>query len=322
MSSPTRSSPDARSIKARLRLDAVFRFYAVPLRRGGAERRTGVCPSCGPRSRRDAVSVNIEKGLWRCLVCGHGGDAFTAIAAFERLRLPRDFDRAVARAEIILGSEAADVDPVEADAPVDSARAAIARAGRTWSLLALIHPRGVAYLRERGLDTRALIAAGVVRFWNTGEPTVALHDERGFVHGVAIRQLRDDGPKVTSLRGCTTRGTLVGKVTQVRRGSTVVVCEGVTDALASTLLWPDAVVLGAAGAARMPEVAELAARAIVAAGGGHVLLAVDEDDAGIVAGRDAIAAMVAAGLDQRQIAIPPLGGAHDAVAAYAKGWRP
>jgi hypothetical protein len=79
-------------------------------------------------------------------------------------------------------------------------------------------------------------------------------------------------------------------------------------ALAATLAWPSAVVLGANGHGRMRFVAELAARRVKLAGG-RFLLCVDADDHGEAAAIAAGRAAMAAGLElDRDLVIVDLSG--------------
>lgn len=332
-------------IRAGLRIADVFATSGAELTGRGRQRRARVCPACGPRSR-DAVVVDTDRELWCCHVCGDGGDALAAVAGLAGLDVRRDWPRVMALAADLVGvrlDEAPDprraverardrehrrqlhrAELARRQAEDDAARAgAIDRARALWPTLARDDERGRRYLDGRGLTADALIAAGAVRFWPDGSPAVALHDEAGAIISVVRRLLEPgEGPKVLGPRRCPTAGTLVGRVPDIAAGAVVVVCEGVADALAASLVWPTAVVLGAHGANCYPLVAGHAARRLVAVCGGRLALAVDDDDTGRIAGERAIGAIADAGFDLAAVEVIELGDAHDLADAYRDGWRP
>lgn len=129
-------------------------------------------------------------------------------------------------------------------------------------------------------------------------------------------------PKVRGLAGCPTAGTLVGALPDIAGPVTVIIVEGLADALTARLIWPDAVVLGAHGAGRMALIAGHAARRVRLVGG-RLGLGCHADDAGESAteraGRAAIAVGLRLGVD---LAVIDHGDAKDLNDAWRAGWRP
>ncbi len=336
----------ADDVRAALTLAAVFREAGVRLGGRGRELRASVCPRCGARSRADAVTVNPARGLWSCKVCGAGGDALDALAAFHGLDARADFPR-VLEIGAALAGVTPEADPAAATARRVAAerkraaelaeleateRARIARAEVTapavWSRLDRRDQRGEAYLAGRGLEPGPLVARDLVRF-RDGAPAVALYSSRGAIRNVVWRALEPgpNTPKVRGLAGCPTAGTLTGAITAIGAGLDVVACEGLADALAARLAWPGAVVLGAHGAENYAAIVRVAAPLVAAAGGGRLLLCVDDDAAGLRAGLDGVLAAVAAARNAgrdlaRMVEVVDLAEHHDLADAYAAGWRP
>lgn len=328
---------DASDVRAALAIADVFRWGGVDLVGRGRERRAGTCPACGGRSRVDTVAVNCERGLWHCHRCGTGGDMLAAVAGFAALDIVRDFPRVVA-----IGAALAGLEPSRGAADQAARREAWERRGRAererlaagradairraaslWSALARDHARGRAYLDSRGLDAAELVERGVVRFWRDGSPALALYGTERDIRNVFRRRIENDGgPKVLGLRGCPRVGTLLGSVDEIAGRCSVVICEGVTDALAARCAWGASVVLGAQCADTFGAVARHAAPQVKRAGG-RLLLCVDDDAAGERAGCEAVRAAVDAGLDLgHDLEIVDLADHHDLANAWAAGWRP
>ncbi len=61
---------------------AVLEWFGVAFRDQAGQHRTNLCAHCGERSRRDAVAVSIETGLWTCHVCGASGDVLALLAGY------------------------------------------------------------------------------------------------------------------------------------------------------------------------------------------------------------------------------------------------
>jgi hypothetical protein len=195
-------------------------------------------------------------------------------------------------------------------------RAASERAARAWDSYAQDSVMGREYLASRGvLDVQTM---GLVRFTANGDPAVALYDlEPGNrILNVVLRRrtLLGDAPKTPGLDACPTSGTFVGRIDDITPASVVVVVEGVFDALTARLAWPDAVVLGAHGASRLPQVAEAAA----ARKPRRMLLVPHDDLAGRRATADARAGVEALGLSFELVQL----GSKDLNDAWRAGWRP
>lgn len=332
---------DAADVRAALTGAAIVARFGLEGRRSGTWHRTRTCPTCGPRSRPDAVAINLETGGWQCHAHGCSGDALALVAAAAGLDVRRDFgavlgiaaeiagvtpatgrdDRQRAAARAHLEARRAAAEAADRDRQAEAGRRAAAR----WGELPTRCPRGEGYLASRGLDPAALTAAGVVRFAAAG-PAVALHDAAGAVVNVITRAIDPgDGPKVRSMTGATITGTMIGAVPAIRRRSdgarpVVVVTEGMTDALAATLAWPRAVVLGASGADAYRRVIAMASAAI-SASGARALLCIDDDESGRRAGVAAVETARAGGVVDA-LEVVDLAHHHDLAAAYSAGWRP
>jgi hypothetical protein len=332
--------PSAEDVRAALPVERVFERYGLRAVRRGAQYRLRSCPRCGDRSSREAVSVDARTGRWlhhgreraaggRC-----SGDVLDLVAACEGLDCRRDFPRVVGVAAELAG--VADLTEAEraslAAIAADRARAALAAeieeraAGRdvataAWERLARRDARGEAYLESRGLDAGELVRRDAVRFGAEGA-CVAIADADGRPISIATR-LYDPGdrPKVLALRGCSTRGTMVDAARDVVQGRDVVIVEGVVDALTARLAWPDAVVLGASGAANVPRAAaSIVARARLA--GCRVHLVPHDDEPGCRAMTAAGRAAIAAGFElERDLLVVDL-PCKDLNDAWRAGWRP
>lgn len=94
---------DKDAVLSSLTASAVLDHFQVEHQRAGAELRFQICPSCGPRSRADSVSVNRSSGRWRCLAHDCAGDLLAMVAGFAGIDIRRDFPRVVAVAADIAG---------------------------------------------------------------------------------------------------------------------------------------------------------------------------------------------------------------------------
>jgi ribosomal protein L37AE/L43A len=303
--------------------------------------RTQSCPSCGPRSRRDAVRFSVATGLWRCSVCQKGGDILAAIGGFSGFDVKTEYPDVV-RVAAELVSYAAPADPrdmerrrreladraaqAEAERQAERARQAdeARRASaRVWQRLSRTSATGEAYASERGLDARKLREDSRVRYDGAGGLCVPLWDPDGDLVNVVTRhRAPGDGPKVTGLRRCPTLGTLVDRVQDIARGAAVILTEGAADALTAATKWRRAVILGAHGAGRMADIATMAAPRVLAAGDGARLVIVgDGDPTGRANADKARDAAIAAGLVLGDtIKTLDLGAHKDLNAAHVAGW--
>lgn len=210
---------------------------------------------------------------------------------------------------------------------VDEILAPDVDAATAWRILSTRSRDGEAYLEERGLWPEVLRAADVVRFNGDGDVCVALHHLAiGAAVVNVVRRLHPRNVrgklKVLGLRDCSNEGTLVGHVDQIRSGDRVVLVEGVVDSLTARCAWPGAVVLGAHGAAKMPEVAAEAARRCYQLGASLTIVA-DDDPTGTQAGVAAAKEAIAAGLVPHETLFDvDLEGRKDLADAWKDGWRP
>lgn len=245
----------------------VMDAYGHPHRRAGKEWRSDDCPRCGQGTkRRGKLSLSAHKFL--CHSCGEHGDVFTLVALFDDLDVRSDFPTVVKVAAELAGitpdtSEEARARrravferrrTAEESRQAELRRRAEAGAPAVWATLAPTSEKGMAYLRSRGLEA----AAGDVRF-SRDRACIALRAFDGIITNVVGRLLRDGEPKVSGLADCSTFGTF-GDVTKLKdtRGE-IVLCEGLADWLTARVRWPDRLVLGAHGAGRLPDIAQLLA---------------------------------------------------------------
>jgi hypothetical protein len=197
-----------------------------------------------------------------------------------------------------------------------------------WQHLARRSPDGEARLRARGLDPVPLIASDSVRFGDDGISIPLFCLATSVIHNVVTR--RNSGePKVLGMRGCTTRGSLVGRVPDIEPGGAdvVVITEGVFDTLTGLQAFDGCRVLGCNGASMMPSLVEAAAPRVAAIGGWMLIVPhADADERGPGAGeRAAVKAAriaIAAGLVLgKSLRLVDLDGHKDLNDAWRAGWR-
>lgn len=313
----------------------------------GRELKTHDCPACGHRSRPDAVSINTADGRWQCKARGCKGDVFALVAGYAGLDIKRDFPAAINLTASIAGLSD-DPDP-ERDRRIAEARQRaeeiskreraeraelLATMPARWSALDRRSLRGERYLAGRRIEPSALRTRGdVVRFSPNGDPAVALRDlETGAIVGIQYRCL-DGATKLRAERGSQLAGSaLLGAPCDIdAEGVDVaIIVEGLADTLAACLAFPTCAVFGAPGAGQMARIAAAVAPRIAAVRG-WLLIAVDDDSAGIGNASDAIVAAVGAGLhlaeaDSRldtdgAVDVVDIGAHHDLAEAFAAGWR-
>lgn len=337
---------DRDTVLAELRARDVVDRYSIQGRVVGDEFRTTICPACGPRTRRDTVAVNLITGRWVDHAHGCSGDLLALVAGLAGLDVKRDFQKVLE-----LGADIAGVrpgaDPAavaraaerrrELEAKLAAAKQAereraVQRSCAVWNDISERNFRGETYLRDqRGLDVESLVARGLVRFGQVGDPFVALFSSKGRVINCVRRVIdpRPDGPKVVGLPGCPTAGTLVGKLTELTEGRRVVVTEGLIDTLTACLVWPNALVLGAHGVSRYAMIVGVVAPLVVARSG-ELLLVAHNDQVGRDALDESMKLAIEAGLVTLDAGGEPkcsvravgLDGAKDLNDAYRAGWRP
>lgn len=341
-----RIDPD--DVRSSLTVSDVVAAYGLPVRRSGAQLRLRRCPRCGETSKREGIAINPHTGRWlhhgreRAAGGDCSGDVIDLVAALEGLDVRRDWQRLLARCAELAGVEARATSARDREAQrvkrerVEAERQrierreerqrrerALAKAGAHWRGLARRHRAGEDYLRRRGLDPAPLIARDVVRFERGGDVAVALHTADGKIISVARRILTPapDAPKVLTLGGCPSTGTMIGSLPDIVHPRDVVLLEGLTDSLSASLAWPRDVVLGANGAGRLARIAAAAAPRIKLAGV-RLLLIPDDDDAGVRGMIEAAKAALAAGLEYGRTLLVVETGAKDLTEAWAQGWRP
>lgn len=338
------------AVEAALTVPAVLQWYHVDYT-DGPEIRLAECPRCGASVKREGFALNRDTGRWTHHTGPVGkdnpcrGNLLDLVAAFEQLDRKRDFRTLVERAATIAGigesTDRAELDAIRErharerkqrtrEAAARRAEATAKVPGR-WTSLARRSSPGEAYLKGRGLDPAELVAVDAVRFIED-EPAVRLHAYDSAIVNI-VRRYRvprktpsGDTRKMVGLTACTTDGTLVGKVADLdvagEGPDVAVLTEGVADTLAGVLAFSGCVVVGANGAARMPDVAAAIAPRLVEARGW--LLVVPHVDGGT--GEDWAAKAVIeaerAGLElDRSIHLVDVRPAKDLADAWRDGWR-
>ena len=326
----------------------VLDHHGIKYARRGNELRTSVCPACGQRSR-DCVAINVATGVWSCHAHGCKGDLFAEVAGYAGLDIKRDYPAVLKLAAQIAGmSPGGEPDPelerklaerrradAERAARVEAERqASIAAMPARWDGLDRRSLVGERYLVGRGIDATELRNRGdVVRFSPSGDPAVALRDlESGAIVGIQYRTLHGES-KLRAERWSQLAGSaLFGRLTDIdpEGVDVAIVVEGLADTLVGCLAFPGCAVYGAPGAGQMARIAAAVAPRIVAARG-WLLLAADNDDAGIGNASDAIVEAVRAGLRLAEpdagidgastIRLIDIGEHHDLADAFAAGWR-
>lgn len=338
---------EAEDVRAELRIDDVISRYGLKVRRNGSQYRLRECPRCKATSRREAVAIDRETGVW----CHHGherknggecsGDLIDLVAACEGTD---DFPRTLEVAAKIAGVEAKPItdderarrrehrERAQADRERQAAReekqrqdAARLKAPNAWRRLHRRNRNGETYLKTRGLSPLPLIDGGHVMFDLFGNPHVPMWSlADGELVNVACRKIcpTEDEPRIPVLPACPTDATICGRLGEIVNGSDVVIVEGVIDTLTAIELWPAAVVLGAHCAGRMMAVA-VAAAPIVLAKGGRLLLVPDQDDVGQRCALKAGEAAIDIGLEiDRSLVVVDIGEHADLNDAHRAGWKP
>lgn len=339
-----------------IEIGALLRAYGIAFRRGGG--RNQLCSRDCPTDRHsdnDAFRFDEVKKLWQCFKCNTKGDVFHWIAAMEGVDCGREFPAVLARA-----AEIADVDlqamksaewaakneerqrererryQDQMELERRAAGDASARAAANWGSLFLHHEEGVAYLASRGIvriprfvrfDRRD--AAFADSFSADGSPAIAVRDlDKGEICGIVRRRIPPftfrPGTKAPTLTGTRGNGTLAGAIADIGAGQDAIVLEGIVDTITASVLWPDAVVLGANGTGPMNTVIVHAAKRVRRLRGR--LFVVSHADAK-QQGQKAVAKgmRIACGLGLRpgnDLRIVELDGAKDLNDAHRAGWRP
>ncbi len=105
--------------------------HASKLKKQGAEL-VGPCPRCGGRDR---FNVNVRKRLWRCRVCGQGGDAIDLVTFLDGCGFREAFEsiRGSRAVRAATGTRAENSAPSKRDDDAHTARQAH-KAAWMWSL--------------------------------------------------------------------------------------------------------------------------------------------------------------------------------------------
>lgn len=302
------------------------------------------CARCPGRvhSRRRAMVVSVSKALWKCHVCGTGGDMIALVAQTHGLDTRTQFGEVAKLAAELVGLAPAAAGPeaearraamrqrvadqeraaaIQAEREAKEREAAIASARQFWPRLPPMTEEAHAYLLERRLPPGRFTAVQLRASYEG--VVVPLHDRAGEVVNLVTRRWPRLGePKTKGRWSCPSLGTLVGRLGDVDEGGEVVLCEGVFDTLTAVVAWPWATVLGAHGAENLPKLATAIAET-VRDRHGRLLIPPHDDKAGARTGVAVALAAVRAGLREGiDLEILELGGAKDLNEAWCKGWRP
>ena len=300
---------DAVSIRALLTPAMVLDYYEIK-RRGSTQWSVQLCPQCG-QLKRGSVSIHPETGLWTCHHCSARGGIFDLVAGYAGIDPKQDFQRTLGIAATIAGVPHGipDEDYVkllaehrarraEQSAAEAARRARIrARMPYIWKSLDRRHVTGESYLRDRGIDPDPLFKRDAVRYSKVGDPAVRLHDlATGNLTGIQYRMLRGDSKLLVQPGSQTAGASLIGRLANLEKVRVAIIVEGLADTLAALLIWPEAVVFGAAGAEQLTAIAT-AVGAVVAQRRGVLLIVPDNDDVGIKNTARAVMAATSVGLE-------------------------
>ncbi len=300
---------DASAIRALLTPAMVLDYYEIK-RRGQVQWSVQLCPQCG-QLKRGSVSIHAETGLWRCHHCGAQGGLFDLVAGYAGIDPKKDFQRTLGLAATIAGVPhgVPDVEYAklleehrarrEAQRAAEDSRRARARARMpsTWKFLDRRHSAGESYLRDRNIDPDFLFESDAVRYSKIGDPAVRLHDlTTGDLTGIQYRLLCGDIKMIAQPGSQSTGACLLGRLAHLEKTRIAVIVEGLADTLVARMLWPDAAVFGAPGAAQLETIGSVVGAA-VAQRRGILLIVPDNDEIGVKNAARAVIAATSAGLE-------------------------
>ena len=327
-------------VVALLTPENVIASYVLDVRPRGKSWRFRTCPDCGAKMKRNHAAIYRRRrdGVAVWTHHGHpcGGDMLDLVAVVNNIDRKRDLPRLLEIGAAIAGISVASPDierriaeRIAADRArherelIDRAAAQAAMSSR-WQSLDRRSLVGERYLRGRGLDPDELRAQGdIIRYAESGDIAIAMRSfDADKIVGIQYRAPIGKGFSCEPWSE-PDGSALVGRLGELdREGVDVaVVVEGLADSLAARLAFPGCAVFGAAGAAHLDTVASAVAKRIKDVGG-WMLLVVDDDDAGVENGADAIITAQAEGLElDRSFLLVDIGEHHDLADAYAAGWR-
>lgn len=314
--------------------------------RGRGELRTQHCPACGPRSGLH-VCISADTGRWMCHAHGCKGNIFSLVAGYAGLDVRTEFRRVLELGASMVGIDGTEPDYERERRIADRRRVSAARqraeaeqrallvAGmpKVFASLLTHHRRGERYLAGRELDPDALRARGdVFRFSPDGELALPLRDlTTGEIVGIQYRATRGVRGFRSETGSQLADSALHGRVVDLDPDGVdvAVLVEGIADTLAAILMWPGCAVFGAPAGQLARVAAAVAPRVLECRG--WLLLAADDDDAGVEGATAAAVAAVRAGLalapadtdldGPPSVRLVPLGEHHDLADAYRAGWR-
>jgi len=300
---------DAVSIRALLTPAMVLDYYEIK-RRGSTQWSVQLCPQCG-QLKRGSVSIHPETGLWTCHHCSARGGIFDLVAGYAGIDPKQDFQRTLGIAATIAGvphgipnEDYAKLIEEHRARRAEQSAAETARRGRIrarmpyiWNSLDRRNVTGESYLRDRGIDPDPLFKRDAVRYSKFGDPAVRLHDlATGNLTGIQYRMLRGDSKLLVHPGSQTAGASLLGQLTKLEESRVAIIVEGLADTLTARLIWPEAAVFGAAGAAQLEAIAA-AVSTIVAQRSGVLLIVPHNDPPGIKNTALAVMAATAAGIE-------------------------
>jgi len=300
---------DTATIRDALVPAAILDHFEIEYREARDELYTRSCPACGERSR-ESMCVHATSGVWNCKRCSAHGNILALVAGYAKIDIKTQFRQVLEVAASIAGI-GPDLTPADRAVIEDRRRQATDRAGAqrqrsaaararmpaTWEGLAKRSVGGENYLRDRGLEPKAL--REIVRYTREGDPALPLRDfTTGEIVGIQHRSLQPDKPKLLCFGGSQLAGSFLhGKITDLdpEGVDVAVVVEGLADTLAAYLAFAGCAVFGAPGAGQVSAVVTAVAQRVVLCRG-WLLLVVDDDKVGVNGAVHAILAAEEAGL--------------------------